>query len=422
MKSYLEYQDDNSHKFWEITLAGLKVTTRYGKIKTDGQVSEKTFESAQKAEKEYNKLIAEKTKKGYLESQFFKKEVQDFEPLNLPKKPDNAEWCADSNYWRIGKKNEKGQNIGEWLYWLAPTDHFYGQMLYENGIVTSEITYHIDGTYYEKATYKNGLRHGTWYWQASENETTADCILNNVPEGTFQKEIEYNNDKFVSEKYFTKVGKEIFRDKKTLSQNNKLASAKIFTTVKKEYNKLIAEQNNDNKLITDLEDYRNWITMQEWFKENNKDSYITIQHEPNATELEILVDKFGKLPQSYLKTLVDFGLSEFTYDCYKTKMLSPKQIIEFYDVVQNEMDFTDGLREEIKIEDGIDFSKYIPVMAGEGQDGCWALLNLDKKNNGQILYWDTDQSGDLESTFKNLEEFILSSFSRAKDNNPLRLT
>ena len=51
MKSYLEYQDDNSHKFWEITLAGLNVTTRYGKINTDGQVSEKTFESNEKAEK-----------------------------------------------------------------------------------------------------------------------------------------------------------------------------------------------------------------------------------------------------------------------------------------------------------------------------------------------------------------------------------
>ncbi len=45
MKNYFEYQDDKSHKFWEITLNGLKLTTRYGKINTDGQVAEKTFES-----------------------------------------------------------------------------------------------------------------------------------------------------------------------------------------------------------------------------------------------------------------------------------------------------------------------------------------------------------------------------------------
>jgi predicted DNA-binding WGR domain protein len=65
MKNYFEYQDNKSHKFWEITLEGLNLTTCYGKINTDGQVSEKTFESIEKAEKEYNKLIAEKTKKGY---------------------------------------------------------------------------------------------------------------------------------------------------------------------------------------------------------------------------------------------------------------------------------------------------------------------------------------------------------------------
>ncbi len=51
MKNYLEYQDDKSHKFWEITLNCLNLTTRYGKINTDGQVSEKTFESEEKAEK-----------------------------------------------------------------------------------------------------------------------------------------------------------------------------------------------------------------------------------------------------------------------------------------------------------------------------------------------------------------------------------
>ncbi len=48
MKSYLEYQDDNSHKFWEITLAGLNVTTRYGKINTDGQISQKLLKMQKK--------------------------------------------------------------------------------------------------------------------------------------------------------------------------------------------------------------------------------------------------------------------------------------------------------------------------------------------------------------------------------------
>ncbi len=66
MKNYFEYKDEKSVKFWEINLNGLSVTTTYGKIGTTGQVSEKTFESEEKAEKEYHKLIGEKTKKGYV--------------------------------------------------------------------------------------------------------------------------------------------------------------------------------------------------------------------------------------------------------------------------------------------------------------------------------------------------------------------
>jgi predicted DNA-binding WGR domain protein len=67
MKNYFEYQDDKSSKFWEITIDDKTVTTRYGKIGTTGQTANKTFESVEKAEKEYNKLVVEKTKKGYIE-------------------------------------------------------------------------------------------------------------------------------------------------------------------------------------------------------------------------------------------------------------------------------------------------------------------------------------------------------------------
>ena len=67
MKNYFEYKDDKSSKFWEILLNDKTVITRYGKIGTAGQVSEKIFEDESSAQKEYKKLIAEKTKKGYLE-------------------------------------------------------------------------------------------------------------------------------------------------------------------------------------------------------------------------------------------------------------------------------------------------------------------------------------------------------------------
>jgi DNA ligase 1 len=64
---YFEFVDGASSKFWEIKLEGTAFTTRYGKIGTDGQTSMKEYDSDDKAQKEYDKLVAEKTKKGYAE-------------------------------------------------------------------------------------------------------------------------------------------------------------------------------------------------------------------------------------------------------------------------------------------------------------------------------------------------------------------
>ena len=64
---YFEFVDGGSAKFWEIKLEGTSYTTRYGKIGTDGQVSMKEYDSEDKAKREYEKIVAEKTKKGYAE-------------------------------------------------------------------------------------------------------------------------------------------------------------------------------------------------------------------------------------------------------------------------------------------------------------------------------------------------------------------
>jgi len=64
---YFEFVDGSSSKFWEIQMEGTSFTTRYGKIGTDGQISMKEWDSEDKAQKEYDKLVAEKTKKGYAE-------------------------------------------------------------------------------------------------------------------------------------------------------------------------------------------------------------------------------------------------------------------------------------------------------------------------------------------------------------------
>ncbi len=62
-----ECVEGTANKFWEIAIDGTNVTTRWGKIGTDGQEKTKGFASAEKARKEYDKLIEEKTGKGYVE-------------------------------------------------------------------------------------------------------------------------------------------------------------------------------------------------------------------------------------------------------------------------------------------------------------------------------------------------------------------
>jgi predicted DNA-binding WGR domain protein len=60
-----EFSEGTSNKFWQIDLNGASFTTTFGKIGTAGQTSTKSYDSDAKAQTEYTKLIAEKTKKGY---------------------------------------------------------------------------------------------------------------------------------------------------------------------------------------------------------------------------------------------------------------------------------------------------------------------------------------------------------------------
>jgi uncharacterized protein (TIGR02996 family) len=61
-----EFSEGSSNKFWDITLSGKSFTTTYGKIGASGQTTIKSFKSDADAKKEHDKLVAEKTKKGYV--------------------------------------------------------------------------------------------------------------------------------------------------------------------------------------------------------------------------------------------------------------------------------------------------------------------------------------------------------------------
>ncbi|MEJ7599974.1 MAG: WGR domain-containing protein [Kofleriaceae bacterium] len=60
-----EYTDGSSSKFWQIELSGASFTTTHGKIGSSGQTLLKQWPDAATAKREHDKLIAQKTKKGY---------------------------------------------------------------------------------------------------------------------------------------------------------------------------------------------------------------------------------------------------------------------------------------------------------------------------------------------------------------------
>ena len=64
-KARLEYKDKASQKFWEISVTGSTINIKFGRLGTKGQNSVKKMSTPDAAEKEIEKLIKSKLKKGY---------------------------------------------------------------------------------------------------------------------------------------------------------------------------------------------------------------------------------------------------------------------------------------------------------------------------------------------------------------------
>jgi len=62
-----EFSDSTSNKFWEVEVKGETLNVTFGKIGTKGQSKPKDFTTPEKAKAEMEKLIKEKTGKGYVE-------------------------------------------------------------------------------------------------------------------------------------------------------------------------------------------------------------------------------------------------------------------------------------------------------------------------------------------------------------------
>ena len=61
----LQFSEGTSDKFWKIRLEGTSFTVHYGRVGTGGQTQTKSFDNETEAKKNFDKLVAEKLKKGY---------------------------------------------------------------------------------------------------------------------------------------------------------------------------------------------------------------------------------------------------------------------------------------------------------------------------------------------------------------------
>lgn len=64
----LIFMDSTSNKFWTIELEGNSHTVTYGRSGTDGQTKTKTFSDEEAARKDFDKMVAAKLKKGYVDA------------------------------------------------------------------------------------------------------------------------------------------------------------------------------------------------------------------------------------------------------------------------------------------------------------------------------------------------------------------
>lgn len=64
----LEFVEGTSRKFWQIRREGTDVVIAFGRIGTTGQSQRKPFVDRERAQAEIEKLVAEKLRKGYLET------------------------------------------------------------------------------------------------------------------------------------------------------------------------------------------------------------------------------------------------------------------------------------------------------------------------------------------------------------------
>jgi len=99
MKTYLEYKDEKSHKFWETYTKSNNVITRYGKIGTVGKEITKSHLSNKISTLEMYKQIIIKRKKGYSTPNLLSmSQLLKYEKVTLTSVDDDLYYSLKGNY------------------------------------------------------------------------------------------------------------------------------------------------------------------------------------------------------------------------------------------------------------------------------------------------------------------------------------
>ncbi|WP_407557721.1 hypothetical protein [Winogradskyella sp. 4-2091] len=83
--------------------------------------------------------------------------------------PQQAIWNPSQNEWELGAKNEQGNYVGEWKWWLAPNGHLCCHTFFDdNGQILSFKRFHPNGEVSRYGTFENGVQIEDVYLKSSE--------------------------------------------------------------------------------------------------------------------------------------------------------------------------------------------------------------------------------------------------------------
>jgi predicted DNA-binding WGR domain protein len=114
-----EFKDGKSNKFWNIELSGQSFTVTFGKIGSAGQSQVKKFRTEAAACVASDKLVAEKLRKGYLET----RATQDQPTTKKPSKRGAAEVERRMAVALTAIKRMMGKREGKWSVTLFVSHH-----------------------------------------------------------------------------------------------------------------------------------------------------------------------------------------------------------------------------------------------------------------------------------------------------------